>query len=128
MTDLHSCSTVLPIELCDTDDLGSNPSPNLHIETLIAKRVSRRRILSGSLALAAGGFLGGAWLPADAHPGEKHGEPHKPHGKGHGKPGHRHVNLGFKEVPPSSDDTFVVPDGYVTQILAPWGTPIFPHG
>lgn len=97
------------IELHDTDDIGSNPSVNPHIETLIAKRISRRQVLSGSLALAAGGFLGGSLVPLEtwAQSGPR-------------------VRLGFKEVPASSDDTLVVPEGYTAQVLAPWGTPIFP--
>jgi secreted PhoX family phosphatase len=32
--------------------------------------------------------------------------------------------LGFKAIPPSSADTLVVPDGYVAQVVAPWGEPI----
>src|SRR5688572_33170710 len=33
--------------------------------------------------------------------------------------------LGFEEVPPSTEDTVVVPPGYVAEVLIPWGTPLF---
>ena len=36
--------------------------------------------------------------------------------------------LGFAAVPPSVDDDVVVPDGYVAQVLIPWGDPIQPGG
>jgi len=32
--------------------------------------------------------------------------------------------LGFKSIPATSNDTLVVPEGYVASALAPWGEPI----
>jgi hypothetical protein len=32
--------------------------------------------------------------------------------------------LGFASVPPSRADTVVVPDGYVAEVIAPWGEPV----
>lgn len=32
--------------------------------------------------------------------------------------------LGFKSVPTSTADTLVVPEGYVAQVIAPWGDPV----
>jgi secreted PhoX family phosphatase len=32
--------------------------------------------------------------------------------------------LGFKAVPPTAADTFVVPEGYVAEVIAPWGEPV----
>lgn len=129
MTDVNDLSTPshLHIELHDPDAVGSNASGNPHLQELIERRISRRRVLSGGLAVAAGGFLGGSLFPADALAGhhahqDSHSQKDKEHASGKGKK----PKLRFKEVPPSSDDTFVVPQGYVTQVLAPWGTPLLP--
>jgi hypothetical protein len=32
--------------------------------------------------------------------------------------------LGFKGIPPSTADTVVVPEGYVADVIAPWGDPV----
>jgi secreted PhoX family phosphatase len=32
--------------------------------------------------------------------------------------------LGFRGVPPSSADAVVVPEGYIAQVIAPWGEPV----
>jgi hypothetical protein len=93
----------------DTDDLGSNPTSNPHLQDLIDARLGRRDVMKGTLAAAATAMLGGAALapsPALALRG-------------------RTPRLGFAEVPPSNTDTFVVPQGYRAQVLIPWGTPLF---
>jgi len=101
----------------DTDDLGSNPTDNPHLADLIETRVSRRAVLGGGLAAAAVGFFGGGLLsPAIAGAG-----PTAPASRRGPKVG----RLGFIEVPPSTDDTVVVPEGYVAEVLVPWGTPLF---
>jgi secreted PhoX family phosphatase len=98
----------------DTDDIGSNQSGNPHIQDMIDALVSRRRFLGGSVAAAATGFLGGSMLaPLEARADDGHGR-------------RRGRRLGFAEVPPSSDDTLVVPPGYDYKVLAPWGTPLLP--
>jgi uncharacterized protein len=105
----------------DTDDIGSNPTENPHLDDLISSRLRRRTVLGGGLAFAAAGFIGGGMLagPAGASPATT---PTAPTGRGR-----RHRSLlGFTEVPPSSDDTVVVPTGYEWQVLVPWGTPLFP--
>ncbi len=95
----------------DTDDIGSNPTDNPRLASLI----SRRSILGGSVAAATVGFFGGfRALPAAASPD-----------KGHGAPGSL---LGFADVPVSSADTLVVPDGYTYDVLVPWGTPLSSTG
>jgi secreted PhoX family phosphatase len=95
----------------DTDDIGSNPSGNPHIQDLIEARLSRRGFLGGSVAVAAAGFLGGSLLaPGQA---QAHGSRACP-------------VLGFEEVPPSDADELIVPPGYTWQVLAPWGTPLLP--
>lgn len=96
----------------DTDDIGSNTSGNPHIDELIEARISRRGMIGGTAAAAAAGFLGAATLPSDE-------------ASAHGR-GPRRVLIGFEEVPPSSDDTLVVPEGYTWHALIPWGTPLLP--
>jgi len=94
--------------MLDTDDIGSNNSSNAHIEDLIATRISRRNLLTGAAALAAAGLVPGALLssaPAAANSS-------------------RVRKLRFEAVPTSTADTFVVPKGYRTQVIAPWGTPL----
>jgi len=100
-----------PTEIRDTDDIGSNDSANPHLQDLIEQRVSRRTLVSGSLGVAATGFLGSAVLGA---------------GEAHAQQGCGPARLGFEEVPASSDDTLVVPPGYSYQVFAPWGTPLLP--
>ncbi|MFD0856897.1 PhoX family protein, partial [Actinomadura adrarensis] len=49
--------------------------------------------------------------------------------KGHGgKGGGKRGLLGFKAVPTSQADKVVVPEGYVAEVLIPWGTPLNSRG
>ncbi|MGH9185765.1 MAG: PhoX family protein, partial [Acidimicrobiales bacterium] len=94
----------------DTDQPGCNLSDNPALTDLIEARVSRRSVLGGGLAAAAVGFLGGGVLNAASVVARP-----------------RHL-LGFTEVPTSSADTLVVPEGYTAQVVIPWGTPLFAAG
>jgi secreted PhoX family phosphatase len=96
--------------LRDEDERGSNQSGNPHIQQMIDARVSRRRFLGGTVAVAATSFFGGITAESLAAQG---GNGHTPRSR-----------LGFHEVPPSTDDTIVVPPGYAWEVLAPWGTPL----
>jgi len=96
----------------DTDDIGSNHSGNPHLQDMIDARIQRRSFLGGTLAVAATGFFGGAALaPTDATASNGRGS---------------RPRLGFDEVPVSSEDAVIVPEGYTWQVLAPWGTPLLP--
>jgi uncharacterized protein len=107
----------------DTDDIGSNQSGNPHLVEIIASRLTRRNMLSGGIAAAAVGFLGGGCAYGEGAPDDE--------GAGtsgsslHFKPKPWKPLLGFQEVPPSTEDTVVVPEGYTYEILIPWGTPLF---
>jgi len=92
---------------------GSNPTQNPALASLIDAQLSRRGILGGAVGLTAAQFLGGALFGkrASASPASA--------GVGGGS------LLGFTEVPPSSEDTFVVPPGYTAKVIIPWGTPLF---
>jgi secreted PhoX family phosphatase len=77
---------------------------------MIEARIERRSFLGGTLAVAAGSFLGGTALAStqvSANPGKV--------------PPPR---LGFNPIEPSTDDAIRLPDGYAYEILAPWGTPL----
>ncbi|HEY6561790.1 MAG TPA: PhoX family phosphatase [Polyangiaceae bacterium] len=105
----------------DTDDIGSNHSGNPHLSDLIEARLSRRNVLSGGIAAAAVSFLGGCGGNVEqteslqANESSLHWKPRPP----------KRTLLGFEEVPPSTEDTIVVPPGYTWDVLIPWGTPLF---
>jgi secreted PhoX family phosphatase len=65
---------------------------------------ARRTVLRGGLGAALGGLL--APLAGCASPGSR-------------KP-----MLGFASVPVSTADSIVVPEGYIAQVIAPWGDPV----
>lgn len=98
----------------DTDDIGSNQSGNPHLVELIPARLDRRKVLSGGIVTAAAGFLGGCGDVEGEAVGTLESEIHR------GRP-----LLGFEGVPPSREDTIVVPEGYTWDVLIPWGTPLF---
>ncbi len=105
----------------DPDDRSSNRSANRPFKQVLAARLSRRGVLRGGTVVAATGFLGAAGAlsePAAAGPGTAGATPL---GKGRSL-------LGFAAVPTSAADAFTVPDGYVAEVLIPWGTPIRPGG
>ena len=103
----------------DTDDVGSNPTANPALADMIAARVSRRSLLGGGLAATAA-FLGRGGLaaaPAAADDDRDDDDDRR-----------KRPLLGFAEVPASSADSFVVPDGYTYDVLIPWGTPLSSSG
>ncbi|MFI7273633.1 PhoX family protein [Streptomyces sp. NPDC049879] len=108
----------------DPDDVSSNPSGNRTFGEVAARRLSRRDALLGGTAAAAAGFLAAAGAgtasAATATAAAPAAAPAR-HGGGRGL-------LGFTPVPTSTDDALTVPDGYVAQVLIPWGTPVRPSG
>ncbi len=92
------------------DDLISNTSGNRTLHEVAQARLSRRGLLAGGAAAAAGGItaLVGA-VPASADGG--------------GDPFPRRL-LGFQSIPPSAADTVVVPKGYTAKVLISWGDPV----
>ena len=62
------------VAIRDEDERGSNRSGNPHIQDMIDARVSRRRFLGGTVAVAATSFLGGITIePLTAQAGNGHG-------------------------------------------------------
>ena len=102
----------------DTDHISSNKSGNPHFQEIIASRISRRRMIGGTAAAVASGFLGGSMLaPKEAiATGLLHGPSRRKRGS----------LLGFSEVPVSVADAIVVPEGYTWHTFIPWGTPLLP--
>jgi len=115
-------------------DERSNTSDNPSIHDLCA---SRRTVLQGSLGwavrqawgpLAAAGSPGAlgpmaATLAAATTAGCATG-PDGGQGQGVGERTVPRPRLGFRSVPPDVADRLVVPEGYVAQVLAPWGEPV----
>lgn len=98
--------------LGDENPMGSNPTQGPTLNDLIASQLDRRTMLGGALGLAAVQFLAGSAITRKASALSSFGA-------SGGTP-----TLTFTEVPPSSADTFVVPQGYVAKVIIPWGTPI----
>ena len=85
------------------EDSNASANPSIHG----VSDPARRQILRGGLGLATASVF--AQLAACASPA----------GVGSGGP-----KLGFKSIPASSADALVVPQAYVTQVIAPWGEPV----
>ena len=87
-----------------------NHSHNQPFAEVLAKHVSRRDVMRGGLGLAASSMLGFGGA-AQALAGEQAKTP---------------LTLAFEAVRGSRTDAVVVPEGYVAQVLVPWGTPLTP--
>ncbi|MBB1255876.1 PhoX family phosphatase [Streptomyces sp. OF3] len=105
----------------DPDDISSNPSDNRPFGSVLDARLSRRGALRGGTAAAAGFVLLGG--PANGTATARPVAAAPPTGGGH----HREL-LGFRQVDTHDEDVLTVPEGYCTQVLIPWGTPIQPGG
>jgi secreted PhoX family phosphatase len=87
------------------DEDVSNESPNPPFEDVLARRLSRRGILTGGLVTAGLGLAGPLARPRRA---------------GAQTP----ALLGFRGIPPSRADAVVVAPGYTAEVLYAWGDPI----
>lgn len=122
---------------------SSNPSDNPALSSMLGRGVGRRQLLAGGLGAMALTFVGrGRLAGATTVP-----EPTTPDSTagGSGAPTTSAATtspaatettasastsriLGFTGVPVSTADEVVVPDGYVAQVLIPWGTPLQSSG
>ena len=100
---------------------GVNPSDNETLADLIPARLSRRHVLGGGLAAAA--FT---MLPVSAASATTTIDGNETDSTA--MSGRRRSLLGFSSVVASSSDALTVPDGYVAEILIPWGTPLLSSG
>ena len=91
-------------------DTPSNRSANLHIDEV--SDPARRQVLHAGLGGAAAAWL----LPLAGCASSA--------GSGGASAYATVPAFGFKAVPPSTADRVVLPEGYVAQVLAPWGEPV----
>ena len=88
------------------DETPANASPKAPFATMLERRLTRRRLLSGGLVAAGAALLGptgpGAVRPAAAQASR----------------------LGFTGVPIATTDAVTVPPGYTAEVLYAWGDPI----
>ena len=85
-----------------------NPSHNPTFSSIIGKRMRRRDVLKGSVALAITSMFASPILSA-VRPRMASAQ---------------NSLLGFKAIPVSEADTIVVPQGYRAEVILPWGEPI----
>jgi secreted PhoX family phosphatase len=84
--------------------MGFSDSPTL--QTLLERRLNRRRLLGGGVELAALGVVARS----------AHGQTGEPSG------------LSFPRVQPSKADAVIVPDGYRADVVIRWGDSLFADG
>ncbi len=104
-----------------TDETNSNTSDNPHFSSILAKRLSRRQMLSGSLTAAVAGMFSATAMPQLAN---AKGPKFLPPAAGTNPAFALNPLLTFAAVPPTRSDTATVPHGYRVQTLIPWGTPL----
>lgn len=99
------------------DDEDSNTSSNPTFEAVLHARLSRRRILRGSLGTALATAFGGLTLAACGG-GDDEAAPAAP-------PGPKEALLGFGPVAKTLADTSTVPAGYTATTVFATGDPLF---
>ena len=102
----------------ETDDIDCNTSSNQHFNTVLNARLSRRNLLRGGFATAAGAVLGGIGL---AGCGGSDGPVVTPPGPS--TPPAEKL-LGFSAVAKSLADSVVVPAGYTATVIYALGDPL----
>jgi secreted PhoX family phosphatase len=100
----------------DRDDIDSNNSSNEHFSAILDVRLSRRSLLRGGAASAAGALLGSIGLSACG------GAEVLPPVSAPGGPTEK--LLGFQAVPKSLADVVAVPAGYTATVLFALGDPM----
>jgi secreted PhoX family phosphatase len=98
------------------DEAALNPSTEPHLSHVIASRLSRRAILAGGMAAAAGFLSRGLFDPTPASATTAGDGPNSAVGASR--------LLGFAAVPLGFADEVVLPAGYTARPFIPWGTPI----
>ncbi|GAC56199.1 putative phosphatase [Gordonia hirsuta DSM 44140 = NBRC 16056] len=92
-----------------------NTSDNAYFREIARTALSRRAVLKGSLAAAAGAGAGAVLTGCgDPGPASTPTDPGLP-------PGMR-----FGAVAPNTEDALIVPDGYRQQVVIRWGDPVLP--
>jgi len=113
------------MSIIDDDDV-SNTSDNEHFRDILDACLSRRHLLTGSLATAVAVSLGGIEglfkvVPVSAQETAEDAADTEERTEGRGR---RRPVLGFEAIPVSSTDEVVVPKGYTAEVLIAWGDPV----
>jgi uncharacterized protein len=100
------------------DDDVCNESSNETFQEVLERRLSRRSVIGGGLAVAAtasavGATGGGVATLLEARPAEAAGDRRR-----------KRPLLGFTAIPTSTADQVVVPRGYTARVLIAWGDPV----
>jgi secreted PhoX family phosphatase len=98
------------------EDSNASSNPTIHDAALQA----RRQVLRGGLASTVAGLLSPLAVKGGALTAVLSGCATGPTPSAQAASS----KLGFKPVPISSADTVTVPEGYVAQVLMPWGEPV----
>ncbi len=109
----------------DPDEQRSNDADNRPFGAVVEARLSRRNVLRGGAIMAAAGFL---TLGNGLGTGASGALAAPPAGAANGNGRAARSLLGFPAVLTGTADTIVVPDGYVAEVLIPWGEPIRTDG
>lgn len=104
----------------DADDIGFNNTSNESFDSVLNARLSRRNVLRGGLASAAGAFLGSMGLSACGGSGTVQ----LPPAAGTLPSTTTDTLLGFGAVAKSVADMVVVPTGYTATVLYALGDPL----
>lgn len=105
----------LPANNVDPDEIGYNNSSNDTFESVLEKRLSRRSLLRGGAASAAGAFLGSFGLSACGGGGS---------GDDDQLATPTETLLGFSAVAKSLQDQVIVPAGYTASVIYALGDPL----
>lgn len=97
-----------------------NKSKNKPFEEVLDANLSRRNVLKGGLGISAMTAFGAFGLS-----GCNSSSPNASVGNGSGASS---AVLNFDSIPGSLTDAVSVPQGYVAQVLVPWGTPLNAQG
>jgi hypothetical protein len=105
MPDRHT-----PVSVYDDNEIVNN-TPNIHMDQILAARLSRRSALKGGVSVTAGALLGGLSLTACGGGDDAVAAP-------------KALALGFAAVAKNKNDLVTVPDGYQVSILHALGDPL----
>lgn len=105
----------------DPDDIGNNPSLNQDFQSVLEARLSRRSLLRGGLASAAGALLGSMSLSACGGGGDDAAPATLPEVAA---PAPTERLLAFTAVAKSVADMVTVPAGYSATVLYALGDPL----
>ncbi len=101
------------------DDIPTNPTDNRPFGDVLGARLSRRSMMTGSLAAAAVTFFGGSGIAQAAKGGQA--GPNLP------KPGQGSL-IGFRPSANPGGPTPTISPDYQYQVMIPWGSPLQPGG